>query len=120
MLLALFSCVVLFLRNVFALLLFVVSHILSLSLSLSHTHTHTHTQRYIMHSRKTAFIVEHDFIMATYLADKVLLFVLLLFVLLFVLLYSYLFLFVVVFVVRLHVCVLLCLFCFVVCCLHCF
>jgi ATP-binding cassette subfamily E protein 1 len=28
-------------------------------------------KRYIMHSRKTAFIVEHDFIMATYLADKV-------------------------------------------------
>ncbi|KAL7715880.1 ATPbinding cassette sub-family E protein [Entamoeba marina] len=24
-----------------------------------------------MHSKKTAFIVEHDFIMATYLADKV-------------------------------------------------
>lgn len=28
-------------------------------------------KRFIMHSRKTAFIVEHDFIMATYLADKV-------------------------------------------------
>lgn len=28
-------------------------------------------KRYIMHSRKTAFIVEHDFIMATYLADRV-------------------------------------------------
>ncbi len=28
-------------------------------------------QRFIMHARKTAFIVEHDFIMATYLADKV-------------------------------------------------
>lgn len=27
-------------------------------------------QRFIMHSRKTAFVVEHDFIMATYLADK--------------------------------------------------
>ena len=24
-----------------------------------------------MHSRKTAFVVEHDFIMATYLADRV-------------------------------------------------
>ena len=24
-----------------------------------------------MHSKKTAFIVEHDFIMATYLADRV-------------------------------------------------
>jgi ATP-binding cassette subfamily E protein 1 len=28
-------------------------------------------KRFIMHSKKTAFIVEHDFIMATYLADKV-------------------------------------------------
>eukprot|EP00276_Gloeochaete_wittrockiana_P019712 CAMPEP_0184341576 /NCGR_PEP_ID=MMETSP1089-20130417/10173_1 /TAXON_ID=38269 ORGANISM="Gloeochaete wittrockiana, Strain SAG46.84" /NCGR_SAMPLE_ID=MMETSP1089 /ASSEMBLY_ACC=CAM_ASM_000445 /LENGTH=599 /DNA_ID=CAMNT_0026669933 /DNA_START=66 /DNA_END=1865 /DNA_ORIENTATION=- len=28
-------------------------------------------KRFVMHSRKTAFIVEHDFIMATYLADKV-------------------------------------------------
>lgn len=28
-------------------------------------------KRFILHSRKTAFIVEHDFIMATYLADKV-------------------------------------------------
>eukprot|EP01038_Epipyxis_sp_PR26KG_P011664 gene11664-15618_t len=28
-------------------------------------------KRYIMHSKKTAFIVEHDFIMATYLADRV-------------------------------------------------
>ena len=27
-------------------------------------------KRYIMHSKKTAFIVEHDFIMATYLADR--------------------------------------------------
>lgn len=27
-----------------------------------------------MHSKKTAFIVEHDFIMATYLADKVIVF----------------------------------------------
>jgi len=27
-------------------------------------------KRFIMHSKKTAFIVEHDFIMATYLADK--------------------------------------------------
>jgi ATP-binding cassette subfamily E protein 1 len=24
-----------------------------------------------MHSKKTAFVVEHDFIMATYLADRV-------------------------------------------------
>lgn len=28
-------------------------------------------KRYIMHSKKTAFVVEHDFIMATYLADRV-------------------------------------------------
>jgi|UniRef100_A0A7S3BD63 ATP-binding cassette subfamily E protein 1 len=28
-------------------------------------------KRYIMHSKKTAFIVEHDFIMASYLADRV-------------------------------------------------
>ena len=28
-------------------------------------------KRYILNSRKTAFIVEHDFIMATYLADRV-------------------------------------------------
>merc|ERR1712217_1001144 len=28
-------------------------------------------KRYILHSKKTAFIVEHDFIMATYLADRV-------------------------------------------------
>lgn len=28
-------------------------------------------KRFIMHSRKSAFVVEHDFIMATYLADRV-------------------------------------------------
>merc|ERR1711953_180194 len=28
-------------------------------------------KRFILHAKKTAFIVEHDFIMATYLADKV-------------------------------------------------
>jgi len=28
-------------------------------------------KRYILHARKTGFIVEHDFIMATYLADRV-------------------------------------------------
>ena len=27
-----------------------------------------------MHSKKTAFVVEHDFIMGTYLADKVIVF----------------------------------------------
>jgi ATP-binding cassette subfamily E protein 1 len=27
-------------------------------------------KRFIMHCHKTAFIVEHDFIMATYLADR--------------------------------------------------
>jgi len=28
-------------------------------------------KRFILHARKTSFIVEHDFIMATYLDDKV-------------------------------------------------
>ncbi|EJU02457.1 hemin import ATP-binding protein hmuV [Dacryopinax primogenitus] len=28
-------------------------------------------KRYILHSKKTAFVIEHDFIMATYLADRV-------------------------------------------------
>lgn len=27
-----------------------------------------------MHAKKTAFVVEHDFIMATYLADRVIVF----------------------------------------------
>ena len=31
-------------------------------------------KRFIMHAKKTAFVVEHDFIMATYLADKVIVF----------------------------------------------
>lgn len=31
-------------------------------------------RRFIIHNKKTAFIVEHDFIMATYLADKVIVF----------------------------------------------
>ncbi|CAR26514.1 hypothetical protein ZYGR_0H03270 [Zygosaccharomyces rouxii] len=31
-------------------------------------------RRFIMHNKKTAFIVEHDFIMATYLADRVIVF----------------------------------------------
>lgn len=31
-------------------------------------------KQFIMHSKKTAFIVEHDFIMATYLADRVIVF----------------------------------------------
>lgn len=31
-------------------------------------------KRFILHSKKTAFIVEHDFIMATYLADRVICF----------------------------------------------
>lgn len=31
-------------------------------------------RRFIIHSKKTAFIVEHDFIMATYLADRVIVF----------------------------------------------
>lgn len=28
-------------------------------------------KRFILHSKRTAFIVEHDFVMATYLADRV-------------------------------------------------
>ena len=31
-------------------------------------------KKFVMHTQKTAFIVEHDFIMATYLADKVIVF----------------------------------------------
>lgn len=31
-------------------------------------------KRFILHAKKTAFIVEHDFIMATYLADRVVVF----------------------------------------------
>jgi len=31
-------------------------------------------KRYILHSKKSAFVVEHDFIMATYLADRVIVF----------------------------------------------
>lgn len=30
--------------------------------------------RFILHAKKTGFIVEHDFIMATYLADRVIVF----------------------------------------------
>lgn len=31
-------------------------------------------KRFILHAKKTAFVVEHDFIMATYLADRVVVF----------------------------------------------
>lgn len=31
-------------------------------------------KRFVMHNRKSAFIVEHDFVLATYLADRVILF----------------------------------------------
>lgn len=31
-------------------------------------------KRYIIHTKKTAFVVEHDLIMATYLADRVIVF----------------------------------------------
>lgn len=31
-------------------------------------------KKFIMGSKRTAFVVEHDFIMATYLADKVIVF----------------------------------------------
>jgi translation initiation factor RLI1 len=30
--------------------------------------------RYVLHAKKTAFVIEHDFIMATYLADRVIVF----------------------------------------------
>lgn len=43
----------------------------------SQSHTvllHVHARRYILHAKKTAFVVEHDFIMATYLADRVIVF----------------------------------------------
>lgn len=30
--------------------------------------------RFILHCKKTGFVVEHDFIMATYLADRVIVF----------------------------------------------
>ena len=31
-------------------------------------------KRFILHANKTAFVIEHDFIMATYLADRVIVF----------------------------------------------
>jgi len=31
-------------------------------------------RRFVLHQRKTAFVVEHDFVMATYLADRVIVF----------------------------------------------
>jgi ATP-binding cassette, sub-family E, member 1 len=31
-------------------------------------------KRFILHAKRTAFIIEHDFIMATYLADRVIVF----------------------------------------------
>merc|ERR1712098_571917 len=31
-------------------------------------------KRFILHAKKTGFVVEHDFIMATYLADRVIVF----------------------------------------------
>ena len=42
-----------------------------------HRHLGTHvfiSRRYILHAKKTAFVIEHDFIMATYLADRVIVF----------------------------------------------
>lgn len=32
------------------------------------------SRSYILHAKKTGFVVEHDFIMATYLADRVIVF----------------------------------------------
>jgi ATP-binding cassette subfamily E protein 1 len=34
----------------------------------------TRISRFILHAKKTAFVIEHDFIMATYLADRVIVF----------------------------------------------
>ena len=34
----------------------------------------TSGRRFILHAKKTAFVIEHDFIMATYLADRVIVF----------------------------------------------
>ena len=31
-------------------------------------------KRFVLHAKKTAFVIEHDFIMATYLADRVIVF----------------------------------------------
>jgi len=31
-------------------------------------------KRFVLHAKRTAFIIEHDFIMATYLADRVIVF----------------------------------------------
>lgn len=36
--------------------------------------TYLYLLRHILHSKKTAFIVEHDFMMSTYLADRVIVF----------------------------------------------
>lgn len=36
--------------------------------------SHFSPHRYILHAKKTGFVVEHDFIMATYLADRVIVF----------------------------------------------
>ena len=35
---------------------------------------HLFIQRFVLHAKKTAFVIEHDFIMATYLADRVIVF----------------------------------------------
>ena len=34
----------------------------------------TFVSRFILHAKKAAFVIEHDFIMATYLADRVIVF----------------------------------------------
>ena len=43
---------------------------LALSGSLIELDSHS----FILHAKKTAFVIEHDFIMATYLADRVIVF----------------------------------------------
>ena len=47
---------------------------LSIALILSQYSMFFLSCRFILHAKKTAFVVEHDFIMATYLADRVVVF----------------------------------------------
>ena len=40
----------------------------------TYSHVSSTLHRFILHAKKTAFVIEHDFIMATYLADRVIVF----------------------------------------------
>lgn len=55
------------------LIVVVVAGVNSLTPSCDHLFLHCVqvVKRFIMHAKKTAFVVEHDFIMAAYLADRV-------------------------------------------------